>query len=56
MKPVDLSGLIKGLMVVIGIAIMMGKLDELRVWATLKALAPRNAVRTFDSGGHPRNL
>ena len=37
MKPVDLSGLIKGLMVVIGIAMALGKLDDLRVWAAKEA-------------------
>lgn len=37
MKPIDLSRLIKGLFVVIGISIAFGKYDELRRWARDKA-------------------
>lgn len=33
MKPIDLSGLIKGLMVVIGISITLGKYPALEQWA-----------------------
>ena len=38
MKPMDLSGLIKGLMVVIGIAMALGRLDDLKRWAVREAL------------------
>ena len=40
MKPIDLSGLIKGLMVVIGIAITLGKLDDLKRWSAKEAFGP----------------
>jgi hypothetical protein len=40
MKPMDLSGLIKGLMVVIGIAIAAGKLSALKQWAIKEAFGP----------------
>jgi hypothetical protein len=33
----DLSGLIKGLMVMIGVAIALGKLDDLKQWAIREA-------------------
>ncbi len=39
-KPLDLSGLIKGLMVVIGIAMALGKLDDLKRWAMKEAFHP----------------
>ena len=41
MKPMDMSELIKGLMVVIGIALAIGKLPELKQWAARKAFAPQ---------------
>ena len=37
MKPMDLTGLIKGILVVIGIAMALGKLNELKRWATKEA-------------------
>ena len=37
MKAMDLTGLIKGLMVVIGIALALGRLDDLKMWATREA-------------------
>jgi len=37
MNTIDLSGLIKGLMVVIGIAVSMGRLPELKKWAAEEA-------------------
>ncbi len=37
MKPTDLTGLIKGLMVVIGIAVALGRLDQLKKWAAQEA-------------------
>ena len=37
MKPMDLSGLIKGLLVVVGIAMALGRLDELKRWAAREA-------------------
>jgi hypothetical protein len=37
MKPMDLTGLIKGLMVVIGIAMALGRLEALKRWATKEA-------------------
>ena len=40
MKPVDLSGLIKGLLVVIGIAMAAGRMDDLRTWAIKEAFHP----------------
>ena len=39
MRPLDLSGLIKGLLVVIGLAIVLGKLDVLRDWAVREAFS-----------------
>jgi hypothetical protein len=42
MKPVDLSGLIKGLMVVIGIALALGKLENLKRWAIQEAFSSRH--------------
>ena len=39
MKATDLSGLIKGLMVVIGIAMALGRLDDLKRWAAQEAFA-----------------
>ena len=42
MKPIDLSGLIKGLMVVIGIAIALGQLENLKRWAIEEAF-PRTS-------------
>ena len=41
MKPLDLSGLIKGLMIVIGMAIALGKLDVLRQWAAKEAFGAK---------------
>ena len=43
MNTIDLSSLIKGLMVVIGVAISLGKLD---------ALKHRAAMEAFGSSGH----
>ena len=43
MKPMDLSELIKGLMVIIGIALAAGKLPELKQWAIKRAFAPQGA-------------
>lgn len=40
MKPMDLSGLIKGLLVVIGIALAAGRLHELKQWAISEAFGP----------------
>jgi len=37
MKPVDLTGLIKGLLVVIGISIALGKYEQLSAWARKEA-------------------
>ena len=37
MKGMDLTGLIKGLLVVIGIAMALGKLDNLKRWAAKEA-------------------
>ena len=42
MKATDLSGLIKGLMIVIGIAMAFGKLDVLRQWAAREAFGKSN--------------
>ncbi len=42
MKPMDLSGLIKGLMVVIGIAMALGKLNALVRWAAQEAFGGRS--------------
>ncbi len=43
MKPTDLSGLIKGLMVVIGIAMALGRLDDLKRWAAREAFGVHTA-------------
>lgn len=46
MNTIDLSGLIKGLMMVIAIAMSMGKLPELKRWAAQEAFArPHHHVR-----------
>jgi len=37
MKPADLGGLIKGLLVVIGIAMALGRLSDLNRWAVREA-------------------
>ncbi len=37
MKPLDLSGLTKGLVVVIGIAMALGRLETLKRWAAQEA-------------------
>jgi hypothetical protein len=42
MKPLDLSGLIKGLMVVIGIALALGRLEDLKRWAANEAFGGRD--------------
>jgi hypothetical protein len=43
MNSIDLSGLIKGLMVVIAIAIAAGRLSELKHWAAHEAFAPSSS-------------
>ena len=40
MNSIDLSGLIKGLMIVIGIALAMGRLGDLERWAGKEAFRP----------------
>ena len=50
MKPTDLTGLIKGLMVVIGIAMALGRLDELKRWA-IKEAFPRSLPYSVACGG-----
>ena len=47
MKPFDLSGLIKGLMVVIGIALALGRLDELKRWAAREAFGVQLLKQTY---------
>jgi hypothetical protein len=42
MNTVDLGGLIKGLMVVIGIALALGRLDDLERWAANEAFRPNS--------------
>lgn len=44
MNTVDLSGLIKGLMVVIGIALALGRLNELKKWSIKEAFQPKPSV------------
>lgn len=41
----DLSGLTKGLMVVIGIAVATGHLQDLKMWAAREAFAKPNAAK-----------
>ena len=54
MKPMDLSGLIKGLMIVIGIALALGKLDELKRWAVHEA-SPLLGTKSIGSELYYRN-
>lgn len=52
MRPVDLSGLIKGLMVVIGIAVALGKLDALKRWAISEAFPNHEVSQTIPKTIH----
>lgn len=52
MKPIDLSGLIRGLMVAIGIALTLGKLPTLERWA-IKEAFPITPYRTRISETRP---
>jgi hypothetical protein len=53
MKPVELSGLIKGLLVVIGIAMASGQMNEVRSWAVKEAFQNPVHSKKLHERKHP---
>lgn len=55
MNTINLSDLVKGLMVVIAIAMSMGKLPELKRWAIKEAFGPSRRTALIQKS-YPKNL